>query len=95
MYKIAMVSFGLSLLPAGPLDRSLGRTLIRCLAAAAGMAVVGFLLRPYPVFAIPATVLTYAGLLWVQGELDPDMLIIVPQPLLNALSIFQRNRARS
>ena len=93
--EIAMVTFGLSLLPAGPLDRSLGRTLLRCLTAAAGMAVVGFLLRPYPILAIPATVLTYVGLLWVQDELDPDRLIVVPQPVLTAFSVFQRKSTNS
>jgi O-antigen/teichoic acid export membrane protein len=93
--EIAMVTFGLLLLPTGSLDRSLGRTLFRCLVAAAGMAAVGFWLRPYPVVAIPATVSTYAGLLWLQREMDPDMLMLIPPPLQRLFEIFQRRHGRS
>ncbi|MFN7981757.1 MAG: oligosaccharide flippase family protein [Vicinamibacterales bacterium] len=93
--EIAMVSFGLLLLPEGPLDRSLVRTLRCSLLSAFGMAAVGFVLRPYPIVAIPATVATYAGLLWVQRELDPDMLILVPEPVLNLLHALQRKTSRT
>jgi hypothetical protein len=69
--------------------------LFRCLVAAAGMAAVGFWLRPYPVVAIPATVSTYAGLLWLQREMDPDMLMLIPPPLQRLFEIFQRRHGRS
>lgn len=93
--EIAMVSFGLMLMPAGALNRALGRTVFRCVLAASGMAATGFLLRPYPFLAIPATVGVYALLLWFQDELDPDMLILVPPPLLAVLKVFQRKKSRA
>lgn len=93
--EIAMVSFGLLLLPPGPLNRSLARTLRCSLLSALGMAAVGFLLRPYPIVAIPLTVAVYSGLLWVQNELDPDMLVLVPQPVLNLVSAFKRTRTQA
>jgi lipopolysaccharide exporter len=75
-----MVGSALALLPSGPLDRSLARTLGRCLLAAGAMVAVGVLLRAYPLVAIPATVGIYAGLLWIQREIDPDLLMLLRRP---------------
>lgn len=72
-----MVGSALVLLPSGPLDRSLLRTVGRCLLAAAGMVAVGVPLRAYPLLAIPATVAVYVGLLWIQREIDADLLMIL------------------
>ena len=93
--EIAMVSFGLLLVPSGPLDKSLARTLRRCLIAAACMAAVGTLLHSYPIIAIPATVCTYVTLLWLQDELDPDMLTLVPARVSSFVGALQRRRRRS
>jgi hypothetical protein len=41
------------------------------------MAAVGLLLRPLPLVAIPATVATYLAMLWLQGELDPELRALV------------------
>lgn len=90
--EVAMVSSGLALLPAGPLNASLARTLARCLLAAGGMALVGFWLRDWPIPAIPITVAVYAGLLWLQREMDPDLLLLLPPGVANALGFLQRGR---
>lgn len=92
--EIAMVSFGLLLVPPGPLDKSLARTLRCCVIAALAMAAVGILLRAYPIIAIPATVCTYVSLLWLQNELDPDMLTLVPERLSGFVTALQRKRTR-
>jgi hypothetical protein len=72
-----MVFAALRILPKGPLESSLLRTLLRCLCAALGMVAVGLLLRPLPLVAIPATVATYLAMLWLQGELDPELRALV------------------
>jgi O-antigen/teichoic acid export membrane protein len=75
--EVAMVFAALRILPKGPLESSLLRTLLRCLCAALGMVAVGLLLRPLPLVAIPATVATYLAMLWLQGELDPELRALV------------------
>jgi O-antigen/teichoic acid export membrane protein len=75
--ETVLVTAGLRLLPPGVLDKALARTLGRCLVAAGGMAAVGFILRGIPVLSIGATVAAYVGLLWVQQEIDPDLLIFL------------------
>jgi O-antigen/teichoic acid export membrane protein len=87
--EIVMVSSGLLLLPRGVLEWSLVRTVTRCLAAAAGMAVIGLMLRGYPIVAIPITVVVYAALLWVQRELDPELLTLMPEKLAAAFRFVQ------
>jgi O-antigen/teichoic acid export membrane protein len=84
--ETAMVTAGLRLLPSGVLDRSLARTLGRCLVAASGMGAVGFLLQAIPVLSIAATVATYLGLLWVQREVDPDLVIFLRSVVLSKLA---------
>ena len=93
--EIAMVTFGVLLLPVGPFNRSLARTFFRCLVAAAGTAVVGFSLRGYPLVGIPATIVTYAFFIWIQREMDPEMLVLLPPGLVNAFRSVQRSIARS
>ena len=88
--EVIMVSSGLILLPRGALEWSLARTLGRCLAAAGGMAIIGLLLRGYPVVAIPLTVITYVALLWLQRELDPDLLTLMPERLAAVVRFVQR-----
>lgn len=83
--EIAMLTLGLAILPVGVVNRSLGRTLGRCLTAAVGAAAVGLALHALPVLAIPATVLTYVGLLRAMRELDADLLMLTPPWLGNAL----------
>lgn len=83
--EIAMVGLGLYILPAGVLNRALGRTLGRCVAAAVAAAIVGFILLGLPIVAIPATAVTYFATLRLLGELDPELLMLAPPWLGNAL----------
>lgn len=84
--ETVIVTAGLRLLPSGVLDSSLARTLGHCLVAACGMSAVGFLLRGMPVVSIAATVTTYLGLLWMQGEVDPDLVIFLRSVVLSKLA---------
>ncbi len=83
--EVAMVAFGLLILPPGILNRALGRTVLRCVLAAAGAALVALPLLSLPVVAMVATVVVYIGLLRVQGELDADLLLLAPAWLGNAV----------
>jgi O-antigen/teichoic acid export membrane protein len=89
--EVAMVSAGILLLPRKTLNRSVGMTSLRCALAGALAGAVGLWLRPHPLLAIPATVLAYAGALRVQGELNPELLVLVPPRLLNALPFLRRH----
>jgi O-antigen/teichoic acid export membrane protein len=80
--EVAMVGAGLLLVPAGSLEASLRSTLLRTLTAAAGMGAVGFILRSMAPVAIPATVVSYFGILWLLKELDPGMLALARSILL-------------
>ncbi len=84
--EVLMVGAGLALLPSGPLDWTLLRTLGRCLLAALGMALVGVALLAYPFVAMPASVVTYAALLWAQREVDPDLLALLRRRGLSEVS---------
>jgi O-antigen/teichoic acid export membrane protein len=88
--EVAMVTFGLLLLPPGPLNWSLARTFLRCLIAAFGTAIVGFSLREYPVVGIPASIVAYAFLIWIQREMDPDMLMLLPPGVVKMFRFLQR-----
>ena len=92
--EIAMVSSGLWILPRGIVDRAVGRTCVRCLTAAAAMAVVGFVARDVPMVAIPAAVATYVGILWWGREVDPDLLMLLPPWIANRVRFLQRSRVR-
>jgi len=81
----AMVAAGLIILPSGVADRSLFATLGRSLAAAAGMAAVGFALRTLPFLALPLSVGTYAALLWALGGFDREVLDLLRD-------VFRRKR---
>ena len=83
--EVAMVGLGLFILPEGVLNRALGRTLARCVTAAGVSALVGLLFFSVPVVAIPATALTYFLVLRFLGELDPDLLMLAPPWLGDAL----------
>ena len=83
--EVAMVGLGLFILPAGVLNRALGRTLVRCLTAAALAGAVGYLLLGVPIVAVAAMTLTYFVTLRVVGELDPDLLMLAPPWLGNLL----------
>lgn len=76
--EIAMVALGLWIVPRGVVNAALVRTFIRCLVAAAASAGVGFLLLDVPLIALPATTVTYIGALWLQRELDPELLTLAP-----------------
>jgi len=75
--ETAMVLFGLRIVPRSGLDRSLLRTLVRCIVAAMAMGATGLALRSVPLIAVPATVAVYLGVLWKMGETDPDMIELV------------------
>ncbi|MEZ5420625.1 MAG: oligosaccharide flippase family protein [Vicinamibacterales bacterium] len=83
--EVAMVSLGLYILPAGVLNRALGRTLLRSMTAAGLAAMVGVLLLATPIVAIPATALTYFVTLRLFGELDPELLTLAPPWLAKVL----------
>ena len=89
--EIAMVSSGLLILPRGIVDRAVGRTCLRCLTAAAAMAVTGLLLRDVPILAIPACVVVYVAVLWLAREVDSDLLMLMPPMLSRRLRWLQRN----
>jgi len=76
--EIAMVTLGLLIVPRGVVNRALGRTFVRCLVAAAVSAAMGLLLRDLPVVAVPVTVASYLAVLWLQRELDPELLMLAP-----------------
>jgi len=78
--EILMVGLGLAWLPQGLLDWSLGRTFLRCLPAAAAAGGLGLLLNHVPIAAIPLSAAAYGFVLWIQGELDADLLrLLLPQ----------------
>lgn len=83
--EVAMVACGLLIVPRGVVNSALGRTLARCLFAAAASAATGWLLRELPFVALPATVVVYLGVLWLQRELDPDLLVLAPPWLARLL----------
>ena len=83
--EVAMVACGVLILPPGILTRALGRTVLRCLLAAAGAAIVALPLLALPVVAMVATVVVYVGLLRLQGELDADLLMLAPAWLGDAV----------
>lgn len=83
--EVAMVGLGLFILPAGVLNRAMGRTLVRCLTAAGASVVVALPLLGVPIVAVPATVLVYFVTLRFLGELDPELLMLAPPWLGNAL----------
>src|SRR5205823_1015911 len=72
--ELAMVAAGFVIIPAGVIDRSLVGTVARALAAAVGMASVGFALRSIPFLALPLSVGTYVAILWALGGLDREIL---------------------
>jgi O-antigen/teichoic acid export membrane protein len=84
--EVFMVAAGLLIVPRAALQASLRRSLLRALTAAAGMAAVGFMLREVRLFAIPALLVTYFGILWLLGEIDSEMLAL-------GRSIFLRRTA--
>lgn len=92
--EVAMVTAGLWILPRGIVNRAVGRTCVRCLTAAAGMAAVGFVSRDAPFVAIPAAVATYVAILWMSREMDPDLLMLLPPWISNRLQFLQRIRGR-
>jgi O-antigen/teichoic acid export membrane protein len=83
--EVAMVAAGVFLLPAGVVDRTLGTTLVRSLAAALGMGAVGFALRAFPFLALPLSVAAYACVLRALGGLDAETLELLRD-------VFRRKR---
>jgi O-antigen/teichoic acid export membrane protein len=71
--EVAMVNAGVAILPVQVRGTSLGRTLRCSLLAGAAMGLVGYLLRGLPALAIPATTIAYVAVLWLQGEIDSDL----------------------
>jgi len=88
--EIAMVCCGLLIVPAGVVTSGLGRTLARCILAALVSAAAGWWLRDLPLVALPVTVATYLGTLWLQRELDPDLLMLAPPWLASLLRPMTR-----
>jgi hypothetical protein len=76
--EIAMLAFGLRILPRGVLDRGLSRTLGRSVAAALAAAAAGIALRGVPVVAVPVVTLVYFGVLHWFRELDSELLMLAP-----------------
>lgn len=76
--EIAMVTCGLLIVPRGVVNAALARTFVRCLVAAGVSALVGFLLLSVPSVSLVATTGTYVGMLWLQRELDPELLMLAP-----------------
>jgi len=62
----------------------------RALAAAVGMASVGFALRSIPFLALPLSVGTYVAILWALGGLDREILDL----LRDAFRRKDRSRAQ-
>lgn len=83
--EVAMVTCGLLIVPRGVVNAALARTFARCLIAAGVSALVGFLLLSVPGVAVVATTGTYIGMLWLQRELDPELLMLAPPWLGKAL----------
>lgn len=83
--EIAMVSCGLLIVPRGVVGSALGRTLLRCLVAAVAAGGLGWLSRGLPLVALPVTMVTYVGALWLQRELDPELLLLAPPWLVRVL----------
>ncbi len=88
--EIAMVTSGLLIVPRGVVNRALGRTLVRCLVAAAAGAFAGWLLLAWPWLAMPASVATYIAVLWLQREFDPELLLLAPPWLVRLLRPLTR-----
>jgi len=88
--ELAMVAAGFVIIPAGVIDRSLVGTVARALAAAVGMASVGFALRSIPFLALPLSVGTYVAILWALGGLDREILDL----LRDAFRRKDRSRAQ-
>ncbi len=76
--EVAMVTLGLFILPRGVLTPALGRTVWRCLAAAAAAGTLGYLLYGLPLLAVPAMAVTYFAVLRLLRELDPELLMLAP-----------------
>jgi O-antigen/teichoic acid export membrane protein len=72
--EAAIVAGALAILPNGVLDRALVATVAKALAAALGMAAVGFALRAFPFLAVPLSVGTYIFILRALGGLDSEIL---------------------
>lgn len=83
--EIAMVACGLLIVPRGVVSGALGRTLLRCLVAGLAAGSLGWLCRGLPLLALPTTVATYVGTLWLQRELDPELLVLAPPWLVKVL----------
>jgi O-antigen/teichoic acid export membrane protein len=92
--EIAMVTSGLMLLPGDIVNRVVGRTFARCLLAAAATAAIALVLRSQPILAVPAAVVTYSAILWLQGEIDSDLLTLIPPWMSSGLRSIQRTGAR-
>jgi hypothetical protein len=92
--EIAMVTCGLWILPRGVVNRAVGRTCLRCLIAAAAMAVVGVVSRGAPIIAIPAAVAIYVAILWLGREMDSDLLLLLPPWLSTRVQFLQRSSVR-
>jgi O-antigen/teichoic acid export membrane protein len=92
--EIAMVTCGLWILPRGVVNRAVGRTCLRCLIAAAAMAVVGVVSRGAPIIAIPAAVAIYVAILWLGREIDSDLLLLLPPWLSTRVQFLQRSSVR-
>ena len=76
--EIAMVLFGLVLLPRGALDRSTTRTALHAGLEAAVAVAAGVLLYRLPLVAIVAMTVAYFGVLRWRRELDADLLMLAP-----------------
>lgn len=93
--EILMVTSGLFIVPRGVVNRALGRTFSRCVMAAVGAALAGWLLLDIPALALPTTAIVYMAILWLQRELDEELLLLLPPSVGNALRPMLQRGARA
>jgi len=77
LVEIIMTALGLGLLPNGVLQRSLLRTAVSSVIAAAGLVLVAWLCGGVTWLALTLSIPVYFGLIWLQGEVDADLLLLL------------------
>jgi O-antigen/teichoic acid export membrane protein len=75
--EIVMTILGLRLLPGAVRHGAMPRTARRSAVAAVCMGLVAWLFRRAPWLAAPLSTAVYLGLIWIQREVDADLLMLV------------------
>jgi O-antigen/teichoic acid export membrane protein len=85
--ELLVVACGIALSERGLFDRHFGKSLLLAAGAGAAMASVGLLLKPASLFlAVPAALLTYAGLAWFSGAIQPSTSDMIKRVISRKLS---------